>query len=95
MSVLQAIYRFFWSRTTKRPWTYQIRDWTLHHPLRVWPAVTAIAAAFVVGQVELTRRFGRRAAPFVLFADFMAFVAGHLWWDTAGAYVKEVDDFGS
>ena len=34
--------------------------------------------------------FGWKALHFILWANFMGFVAGHLYWDTAGAYVKSV-----
>ena len=90
---LKALYELVWRPTTHRPWTYQIRDWTRHHPLRVWPIVAVISTAFFVGQMEAVRLFGWPAAPFVVFADFMAYVAGHLWWDTGSDYVLETDDF--
>lgn len=85
--------RGLWRWTTGRPWTYQLRDWTRHHPLRVWPIVALIAAAFFAGQVQLAAWFGWKAAAFVAFADFMAYVAGHLWWDTLGTHIKDKEDF--
>jgi len=72
-----------------RPWTYEIRDWSSRHEL--WTIVIAapVTAAFILGQMELVIAFGWLALPFVLWADFMAFVAGHLFWDTRGKYLPK------
>jgi len=87
---LGRIYEFFWRPTTGRPWTYQIRDWTRHHPWRVWPIVALTTTCFVTGEILLPMYFGWKALPFILWTNFMGFVAGHLFWDTAGGYVKSV-----
>jgi len=87
INLVRKFYRFFWSHTSGRPWTYEIRDWTERH--RVWGALITggVTAAFFAGQMLLTIYFGYWSIPFMVWADFMAFVAGHLFWDTDGAYI--------
>jgi hypothetical protein len=86
--MLKRLYELVWRPTAGRPWTYEIRDWCDRHP--IWGLVVAlpVAAGFVAGQVYLVGEFRVWALPFVVFADFMAFVAGHLFWDTAGKYIR-------
>ena len=93
VELIRKIYKFFWSNTSRRPWTYEIRDWTERH--KDWGAliVVGVTTAFVIGQMYLTVHFGYWSIPFVLWADFMAFVAGHLFWDTDGAYIHMKDEF--
>ena len=89
LSWLKKLYELLWRPTAGRPWTYVIRDWTLSHPLWAFIVVSTIAAGFVAGQITLTMSFGVVSLPFVLFADFMAFVAGHLFWDSRSVPKKD------
>ncbi len=89
MRFLKRIYAFFWRKTSGRPWTYEIRDWTRRHPRWAGVVVGFLVAVFSFGQIALPKMFGWKAAPFVAFADFLALLAGHLFWDTEGPYVKE------
>lgn len=86
--LMQRVYEYLWRPTAGRPWTYEIRDWSDRHPGWALLISVVVAVGFVAGQVILVRLFGWVALPFVLFADFMAFVAGHLFWDTSGSYIK-------
>ena len=88
MDWLKKFYKFFWSRTSARPWTYEIRDWTIRHPFAAGSIATVTVIGGVTSQVVGVVTFGYWAVPVVVFWDFMAFVGGHLYWDTAGAYVK-------
>ena len=88
MRLLKRLYEYIWRPTSGRPWTYEIRDWCDRHPK--WALVIAlpVTAGFIAGQVLLVMMFRFWALPFVIFADFMAFVAGHLFWSTTGSYLK-------
>ncbi len=94
MNWLKRFYAFFWTRTSARPWTYEIRDWTQRHP---FAAGAIIATTVIMGLgIELITivLFAPwwavlLALPAVLFWNAAAFLAGHLYWDTAGAYVQE------
>lgn len=77
-----------WRWTAGRPWTYAIRDWTSRHPEWALLVALPVTAALVVGQVVSVSYLGWWALPAVLFADFMAVTAGHLFWDTRGPYVQ-------
>lgn len=81
-----------WRWTTKRPWTFQLRDWSVHHPFRVWPIVALIVVCGVAGQMFAVTSWGWWALPVVVFVDFLAFLAAHLWWGT-GKFTKPVEDF--
>ena len=89
--LLDRIYCAAWKPTTGRPWTFQLRDWGRHHPLRVWPIAALVVAGFVAGQLLLPMTVGLWALPFVVFADFMAFVGGHLAWGW-GPFTRSVED---
>jgi len=91
--VLKRIYEFFWRRTSGRPWTYEIRDWSDRYPGAALAIAVPVAAAFVIGQMMFVMWAGWLALPYMLFADFMAFVAGHLYWDTAGRHIRSKSEF--
>lgn len=94
MNWLGRLYKFFWARTSARPWTYEIRDWSNHHP---FAAGAVVATTIILGLgIELATivLFApwwavALSLPAVLFWNFMAFIAGHLYWQTAGDFVKE------
>jgi hypothetical protein len=86
--ILKRLYELVWRPTAGRPWTYEIRDWCDRHVNWALTIAIPVTASFVVGQMVLVQWAGWFALPFMLFADFMAFVAGHLFWDTAGKYIQ-------
>jgi hypothetical protein len=90
--MIGRLYELAWRPTTKRPWTFQIRDWASHHPYRVWPIVALCVVVFVGLQMVAPMELGWWALPVVLFADFLAFLAAHLWW--GGGETRPVSDFG-
>ena len=77
MRRLQRFYAFFWSRTSGRPYTYGIRDWSARHPKWAGAIISLIIAGVLATQV---------------LSFFLAFLAGHLFWDTAGAYIPRRRD---
>jgi len=93
IEAVRRFYRFFWIHTSGRPWTYEIRDWTERH--RIWGALITggVTTAFFTGQMLLTIYFGYWSIPFMVWADFMAFVAGHLFWDSEGTYIQLKEKF--
>ena len=92
MRLLKRLYERVWRPTAGRPWTYQLRDFSRHHPFRFWLVFVVTAVILFVGQIQLVIWFGWWAAPFVAFADFMSFVAAHLIWGS-GPFTRPVSDF--
>lgn len=85
---LKTIYAFFWRNTSGRPWTYEIRDWVGRHPFWGWLIVCFVVAAGIASQVLSVMTFDLYALPVIIFMDFLAYVGGHLFWDTEGKYVQ-------
>lgn len=90
-----AVYYRMWhwreiKGTEPRPWTYTMREWSLQNPrkrdvlLLAWLALN-IVAALVLPRPVLAGLMGPLAFSWLL--------AGHLYWDTAGAYIKHADEF--
>lgn len=84
---MQRIYAFFWRRTSGRPWTYEIRDWSHRHSRWAWLIVGFLIVSGVAAQFLSAQLFGLWAVPAIVWFDFMAYLGGHLYWDTSGEYV--------
>ena len=82
-NLLAKGYRLLWSPTTQRPWTYAIRQ------TAGWKVSLAIAIAFAILLVLVS--INPYAA--VIAALASGFLAGHLWWDTKGTYIKHKEYF--
>ena len=93
MGWLKSFYALFWRPTSGRPWTYEIRDWSERHKGWVYLIIAFVTGSLVAGQLLLPAVVGLWALPFIAFADFMAFVAGHIYWDTSGTYVHTKEEF--
>lgn len=93
LTFLGSLYALVWMPTAGRPWTYEIRDWSERHKGWAYLIGVSVTGAFVTGQAVLPQMVGMWALPFIGFADFMAFVAGHLFWDTHGVYIHPHEDF--
>jgi len=88
VKLVGAVYAFLWRNTAGRPWTYEIRDWTTRHPLAAAFFLAGIIGGALAAQLATPFYLGAFAIPIVVFVDFLALLAGHLYWDTAGAYIK-------
>jgi hypothetical protein len=74
-----GLYRDLWSHTTKRPYTYIMRQ----HPII---PITMFIVAFV-NQMLWPYLW------VMIVADFVMVLTGHTLWDTAGAYIKYQTEF--
>ena len=87
--ILGRAYELVWSCAPGRPWTYAIREWAHRHPTGAAFCIPAVVAAVVAGQVLSMVRLPLGAGiALVILGDFLFFAGGHLFWDTAGEYIK-------
>ena len=94
-SILFDIYKAFWVNTTKRPWTYCMREAVIHHPKTasfILPFVFAALIAWprLVDAWIIDKHWWWFL---IILNQFAWLLTGHLFWDTAGSYVKQVKDF--
>lgn len=89
-AILSDLYVALWKNTSGRPWTYVFREWVDKHP-----KTSSIILPFVFGAVLVSSRL-LKVLPdggwwwfFTILTAFAWFLAGHLWWDTAGAYIPK------
>ena len=82
-----GIYRAMWGPTTRRPFTYVFRQ------TPGWKV--AIGTTLSLGALYgLSWLFGDVVGMVILTAGLIAgYVAGHLFWDTKGTYIKHADEF--
>jgi hypothetical protein len=83
-SILGWLYKQLWSRTTGRPWTYVIRQYTKHQQ---WARAGAVILYSGLLVPPVLHNLWVDALV-LLTLYFLCFLAGHLWWDTAGKYIK-------
>lgn len=84
------VYRLVWENTIKRPFTYSWRELTK----KSWKArllATAIYLSVMVPPLLIVDSWWLEL--WVIVGYSVAFLAGHLWWDTGGAYIKYQSDF--
>ncbi len=84
---LGSIYRILWTNTTRRPWTYAMRQTAIETPWKVWIAHLVILPLLALIYVYWPWYFG---LPVIAFTFALW---GHLFWDTLGAYVKHARYF--
>lgn len=87
--MLAKLYKALWNPTTQRPWTYAIRQ------TAGWKVTLAVLAfyAALLGTLLVTGG----VLSFVLgnLILFGGYLAGHLWWDTKGTYIKHKEYFNN
>ena len=79
------LYAALWKNITGRPWTYVMRQWVMEHPRQakiVVPAGLIVVAGLQVFSVLF------KVWLVLAITDFLVLLTGHLFWDTAGAYIK-------
>ena len=88
VNILAGAYEGLWKSTAKRPWTYVIREWVIKHP-RAASIILPCIFAIVLGSNRLLKviQVGGWWWFFTILIAFAWFLAGHLFWDTAGAYI--------
>jgi hypothetical protein len=81
--MLAKLYKMLWNPTTQRPWTYAIRQ------TAGWKSTLAVLVAVALLLWLLT------VSPIASLTLGVAsgFLAGHLWWDTKGSYIKHKEYF--
>lgn len=82
MKRIGAIYRFMWSHTIGRPWTFAIREWAQHNPGKAMLILPVSVAGVIFLQWWLPHFY------IIIPANFIFFLLGHLFWDTPGAYIQ-------
>ena len=85
--LLQVGYAKVWRLFGKRPWTYEIRDWSKRHLGWTMLILGFLIVTLLPGQILLPRIIGWNALPFVVFVNFLFVLGGHLFWDTRGKYI--------
>ena len=87
--VIGGAYELAWRRTIGRPFTYAIREWSHRIPGRAAAVIPVLVLGVLAFQVlsMLWLPMGIGSA-LVVLGDFCYFSGGHLWWDTAGEYIK-------
>ena len=77
-----------WRPTAGRPWTYEIRAWCDRHVILALGIAIPTAAGFVMAQFLSVYLLSWWGLPVIVAVDFVGYLAGHLWWDTRGEYIK-------
>ncbi len=82
--ILGGFYAVLWKATLGRPYTYWFRESAKNHPVvaSVIILITVIMAFIAMRLFHQWYAIGLQA--------FYWFLLGHLYWDTAGAYIKPV-----
>ena len=90
MSLISILYRAAW-KYVGRPFTYVFREWSGEYPLVA--TLMSLASLGMLAYLDsvLTGVAGWAVRASLMFACLLA---GHLFWDTAGAYVKSAKDIG-
>jgi len=80
--IMDDVYAAVWKNTIGRPCTYIARESAREHPVEA----VAIVTVTVLGDFVCMYLFHQWYA--ILAEFFYPFFLGHLFWDTAGAYIK-------
>ncbi len=89
-SALTFLYGLLWKNTTRRPWTYVMRQWSQQNrTLR--GILSAIWVGFALWANMVADDWLRLGTGVMLLIG--AGVWSHLYWDTKGAHVKHPPDF--
>lgn len=84
--MLEWLYEKLWRPTTQRPWTYAMRQtagWKV--------AIGSLIAASALYALSVYAGLPIWAIAGLWFAG--GFLAGHLFWDTPGKYIKHKEEF--
>lgn len=90
MNVFGRTYELLWSNTTRRPWTYVMRQWSRQNRV----ARTVMVALYLALVFFAASAIWSWSVGFWSLAVWgTGTIWGHLFWDTAGGHVKHAGDF--
>lgn len=85
--ILSDLYQAIWENTTGWPFTYIVRSESSKRPRTAFLIVVTISSGLIIGAYCITNWL----LEFVMAGWFLTI--GHVYWDTAGSYLKKKSDF--
>ncbi len=87
--IIADLYKALWKNTSGRPWTYVMREWVDKHTRISGVILPCLFAGFIAATWPISQAtIGWRIFLTILQA-FAWMLTGHLFWDTAGAYIPK------
>ena len=88
-AILEDLYAALWRNTAGRPWTYVMREWFQKHPKTASWVLPVILAGFIAASWEISLLTFKLRLFLTILQAFAWLLTGHLFWDTAGAYIPK------